>query len=165
VGSTSVVEIIIGNNRGYKIILPHATWTALFQKRTAIEEYVQSTSPSSSVLIIQDLHIQLIKLYNDNIVKLTLRDTSVYMKPLTICFMFKLEHCVEHIYYSSCQYIHTVSEKYKEFVSLLRQTSYIYNKCDAEKLLREKYDETSLLECELLIYALDNIVHDALHDQ
>ena len=164
VGPSSSVEIIICNSRGYKIILTHATWTALFEKRAAIEELVQSTTPSSGLLI-QDLYIQLVKLRNENMVKLTLRNNSICMKPSTVCFIFKLEHCVEHIYHSLCQYIHTVNEKYKLFVSLLRQTSYIYNKCDAEKLLREKYDKTSLLDCELLTYALDNIVNDALGDR
>ena len=36
---------------------------------------------------------------------------------------------------------------------------------NAATLLREKYDETSLLDCEMLAYALDTIVHDALHDK
>ncbi|XP_025995093.1 uncharacterized protein LOC120359889 [Solenopsis invicta] len=163
VGSTSFVEILIGDNRGNQIILAHATWTALFQKRMDIERLVQSTSPSSA-LPIQDLIVQLIKLRNENVVKLTLRDTCMYLKPKTVLFLFELEQCVEHIYYSLYQYTYTVSEKYKHFVSLLRQ-NYVNNKCDAAKLLREKYDKTSLLECEMLAYALDNIVHDALHDK
>ncbi|XP_039303319.1 uncharacterized protein LOC120357265 [Solenopsis invicta] len=163
VGPTSFVEILIGDNRGNQIILAHATWTALFQKRVDIERLAQSTSPSST-LSIQDLIVQLIKLRNENIVKLTLRDTCMYLKPKTVLFLFELEQCVEHIYYSLYQYTYTVSEKYKHFVTLLRQ-NYVNNKCDAAKLLREKYDKTSLLECEMLAYALDNIVRDALHDK
>jgi hypothetical protein len=163
VGPTSFVEILIGDNRGNQIILPYATWTALFQKRMDIERLVQSTPPSSA-LPIQDLIVQLIKLSNEKIVKLTLRDTCMYLKPKTVLFLLELEHCVEHIYYSLYQYTHTVSEKYKHFVSLLRH-NYVNNKCDAVKLLREKYDKTSLLDCEMLVYALDNIVHDTLHDK
>jgi hypothetical protein len=163
VGPTSFVEILIGDNRGNQIILSHATWTGLFQKRMEIERIVQSTKPSSR-LSIQDLIVQLVKLRNENIVKLTLRDTCMYLKPKTVLFLLELEHCVEHIYFSLYQYTYTVSEKYKHFVSLLRQ-NYVNNKCDAAKLLREKYDKTSLLDCEMLVYALDTIVHDALHNK
>ena len=127
VGPISFVEILIGDNRGNQMILPHATWTALFQKRMEIEQLVKSTSPSSAVLI-QDLNVQLIKLRNKNIVKLTLRDTCMYLKPKTVLFLLELEHCVEHIYYSLYQYTYTVSEKYKHFVSLLRQ-NHVNNKC------------------------------------
>jgi len=67
------------------------------------------------------------------IVKLTLHDTCLYMKPATILFLFELEHCVEHAYF--CQNTHMVSEKFKHFVTILRQNC-ITDKCDAEKTLR-----------------------------
>jgi hypothetical protein len=164
-GPISCVEIIIGDIHGRQIILSHSTWLALLQKRTDIDGLMQPTSPSPAILVSQDLNVEPVKLYNNNIVKLTVRDTSIYMKLSTVCFMLGLEHCVEHIYYSLHQYVYIVSEKYKLFVSLVRQTSYIYNQCDAEKLLREKYDKTSLIDCEMFTYALNKIVHDALHDK
>jgi len=55
------------------------------------------TAPSS--LSIQDLVIDLVKIRDADIVKLTLHDTCLYMKPATILFLFELEHCVERAYF------------------------------------------------------------------
>jgi len=41
--------------------------------------------------------------------------------------------------------------------------SYLNNNCDALKKLREVYDKTSLIECELVKYASDEIVDTALY--
>ena len=100
---------------------------------------------------------------NENVVKFALRDTCMYMKPSTVLFMLDLEHCVEHVYYWLCQNMYSVSEKFKQFVSNLRQNC-INNKNDAAESLREYCDKTSLVDCELIIYAMDNIVHAALHE-
>ena len=164
-GPSSSVVVLIGDITGHQIFLTHATWTALFQKRATIKEFVQSTTPSPAILIILDLNMEIVKLHDEILVKLTLRDNTIHMKPSTVCFMLELEHCVQNIYYYLYQSTHTVNEKYKEFVSFLGRTPYVFNKNGAAKLLREKYDKTSLLDCELLTYALDNIVNDALGDR
>jgi len=46
-------------------------------------------------------------------------------------FLFELGQCVEHAYYKLSQCTHGVSEKFKYFVSFLRQ-NYITNKRDAQ---------------------------------
>ena len=78
-------------------------------------------------------------------------------------FMLDLEHCVEHVYYWLCQNMYTVSEKFKQFASYLRQNC-INNINDAAKSLHEYYDKTSPIDCELISYAMDNIVQAALHE-
>ncbi|XP_018401840.1 PREDICTED: uncharacterized protein LOC108779007 [Cyphomyrmex costatus] len=83
VGSMSHVEIAISDTRGNRIILPHATWTAFVEKRADIERLVQSTTPSSS-LMIQDLVMELVKIRDVNTVKLSLCDKCMYMKPSTV---------------------------------------------------------------------------------
>jgi len=77
------------------------------------------------------------------------------MKPATILFLFELEYCVEHAYFWLCQNIHMISEKFEHFTTILRQNC-ITNKCDATKTLR--YNQNLIMDCELLAYALDNIV-------
>jgi len=57
-----------------------------------------------------------------------------------------------------------VSEKFKHFVSYLRRNC-VTNKCDVANILRKIYDKNSHVECELIAYALDNIVYDALHEK
>jgi len=54
-------------------------------------------------------------------------------------------------------------EKFKHFTTFLRQNC-ITNKRDAANILHKIYDKNSIINCELLIYALDNVVHDALYD-
>ncbi|KAL6254022.1 hypothetical protein P5V15_015878 [Pogonomyrmex californicus] len=141
VGPASYVELRIGDNRGNQILLPY--------------QLVQSIAPSS--LSIHDLIIELVQMRNTNIVKFTLRDTCLYMKPSTVFFLFEPEHCVEHVYYC---------EKFKQFINFLRRNC-ITDKHIAIKTLRESdiFDKTSIIDCELLAYAIDNIVHYALHDQ
>ena len=48
----------------------------------------------------------------------------------TVLFLFELGQCVEHAYYKLNQCTHGVSEKFKYFVSFLRQNC-IINKSDA----------------------------------
>ncbi|XP_011686425.1 PREDICTED: uncharacterized protein LOC105449122 [Wasmannia auropunctata] len=95
VGSISHVEILIGDNRGNYIILPYGMWRMFIERRMNIEQLLQSSVPSS--LRIQDLVLDIVKIRNDNIVKLTLNDTCMFMKPSTMLFIFELEHCVEHV--------------------------------------------------------------------
>jgi len=84
---------------------------------------------------------------NIKYVKISLHDTCLHMKPKTILFMFELEHCVEHVYFELCQYIHGVSEKFKYFVTFLRQNC-ITNQCDAANILHKIYDKNSIIECK-----------------
>jgi len=80
----------------------------------------------------------------------------------TILFLFTLEHCDEYVYFG--QSTHMVSEKFKHFVTILRWNC-IIDKCDAEKTLRKIYDKESNIECELIVYVLNNIVYDAFHEK
>ena len=160
-GPVSIVEIFLGDNKGNQIILTHATWTAFIERRADVERLLQSTTAASS-LSIQDLFIELVKIRDANVVKLTLRDSCLYMKPSTILFLFEIEQCVEHVYLWLCQNTQAVSDKFKHFVYIL-QRNYVTNRSDAMKILRETYDKNSLIDCELLAFALDNILYDASH--
>jgi len=61
-----------------------------------------------------------------------------------------------------------ISEKFEHFVTYLRRNC-IINKCDVANILRKIYDTESNIEsnieCELIAYALDNIVYDAFHEK
>jgi len=89
--------MFLDDNKGNQIILSHATWETFIVKYINIEKLMQSTVPAS--LSIRDLVIKLIKICNTDIVKLTLRDTCMYMKPATILFLFTFKHCIEHVYF------------------------------------------------------------------
>jgi len=83
VGLVSSVEMLLGNNKGNRIIkLPHAIWKIFIVRRADIEKLLQSTAPVS--LSIRDLVIGLIKIHDADIMKLTFYDTCMYMKPATI---------------------------------------------------------------------------------
>jgi len=154
--------MLLGDNKGNQIILSHAAWKIFIARRADIEKLLQSTAPAS--LSIRDLVIDLIKIRDADIVKLTLYDICMYMKPAIILSLFTLEHCIEHMYFGICQSTHMVSEKFKHFVTYLRR-NYITNKCDAANVLRKICDTESNIECELIPYALDNIVYDAFHEK
>lgn len=162
VGPASFVELVLGDNRGNKIVLPHATWTTFIKRRADIEQFLQSTTASS--LPIGDLVIELAAIRNESVIKLTLCDTCMYMKPQTVLFLFELEHCVEHVYIWLCQNIHSVNEKFKHFVNTLQQNCIIY-KSDAIKILHKISDKNSPIDCELLAYAIDNIVYNGLYHE
>jgi len=49
-------------------------------------------------------------------------------------------------------------------MSFLRQNC-ITNKSDAANTLYKIYDKNSVIECELIVYSLDYIVHTALYDK
>jgi len=72
VGPVSSVEMFLGDNKGNQIILPHATWKTFIAKRADIEKLMQSSAPAS--LSIRDLVIDLVKICDADIVKLTLYD-------------------------------------------------------------------------------------------
>jgi len=142
------VEMLLGDNKSNQIILPHATWKTFIARRTDIEKLIESTAPAS--LSIRDLVIDLIKIRDANIVKLTLYDTCMYTKPATILFLFTLKNCIEHICFGLCQSTHMVSEKFKHLVTYLRRNC-IIDKCDAANILRKIYDTESNIECKLIV--------------
>ena len=72
------------------------------------------------------------------------------MKPTTVFFLFELEQCVEHAYYKLSQCTQDVSEKFKYFVSFLRQNC-ITSKRDTANTLHKIYDKNSIIECELVV--------------
>ncbi|KYN29365.1 hypothetical protein ALC57_01192, partial [Trachymyrmex cornetzi] len=160
-GPMSQVEIAIGDTLGNRIVLPHATWMAFVEKRADIQQLVRSSTPSP--LMIQDLVIELVKIRDVDKVKLSLCDKCVYMKPITL-FMLKLKQCVEHAYFYLCQYTNIVSDKFDYFVSYLRQNC-IKNKLETVNTLRRIYDKNSAIACELIVYTVDNIVYNALHEK
>jgi len=96
-------------------------------------------------------------------VKLKSCDACLYMKSSTVLFMFELEHCINHAYFELCKNTYVVNEKFKQFVTYLRQNC-IVNRFDAANILRKIYDKNSNVECELIAFALNNIVHNALYD-
>jgi len=110
VGLVSFVEMLLGDNKGNQIILPHATWETFIAKRADIEKLMQSTAPA--LLSIRDLVIDLVKIHDADIIKLTLYDICMYIKPAIILLLFTLEHCVEHAYFELCQNTHMGSEKF-----------------------------------------------------
>ena len=123
---------------------------------------MQSSTPSKVMIL--NLVIEFIKIRDVDNVKLSLCEKSLCMKLSTILFMFELVQCVEHIYFDLCQYINITSDKFKHFVIHLRQNC-INNKSDAIDTLHRIYDKNSYIECELIIYAVDNIVYNALHEK
>jgi len=76
--------------------------------------------------------------------------------------MLEIVHCVGNALCSIRQHVFKIDAKFKEFVTIIRQNC-LNNKYDALKKLREVYDKTSLIECELVMYALDEIVDIALY--
>jgi len=77
-------------------------------------------------------------------------------------FYLDLEHCVKNALRSIWQNLFKVEAKFKEFVIIIRQNC-INNKCDAFKKLCEVYVKTSLIDCELVICALDDIVDNTIN--
>jgi len=53
--------------------------------------------------------------------------------------------------------MHIVNEIFKYFITLLG-VNCIVDKCNAVDFLRKIYNKKSNIECELIVYTLDNIV-------
>jgi len=100
-----------------------ASCNMFIAKRANTEKFMLSTAPAS--LSIRDLVIELVKICDTDIVKLTLRDIYMYMKLATILFLFTLEHCVENVYFGLCQSTYMVSEKFEQFVIYLQFVTYL----------------------------------------
>jgi len=72
---------------------------------------------------------------------------------VNLLFMFEFKHCRERILWA------VPSSKFKYFVTLLGE-NYIIDKCNAVDFLRKICNKKSNIECELIVYALDNIVNN-----
>jgi len=90
-------------------------------------------------------------------------DACLYMKSSNVLFMFELEHCINHTYFELRKNTYVVNEKFKLFLTFLHQNC-ITNRFDAANILRKICDKNSNVECELIAYALNNNVHNALYD-
>jgi len=102
--------------------------------------------------------IEIIKMRDMNVVKLTLRETCLYMKPSTMLFKFKLKHSSRTPKYTlSCASIRIPSTKNLNVLTLLGENC-IIDKCDAVDFLRKIYKKSNI-ECELIVYALDNSIN------
>jgi len=163
------VDLLLGDNKGNRIVLPYRTWRALIERRVDVERFVENerfgqTTEASSSLAIHELNVKIVKLGAKRIVKLKLGEDCIFLKPATMQFIFELEYCVEQVYYTLYQSVTTVTEKFKYFVNFLRQNC-VTNKRDAKHMLCTSYDKNSQIECELITYAIDLIVGDALHGE
>ena len=78
--------------------------------------------------------------------------------------MLELKQCIEHIYFDLCHYTNIISDKFKYFVTHLRQNCIQQKRC-YRYTLRRIYDKNSYIECEFIIYTVDDIVYNALHEK
>ena len=125
-----------------------------------IERFLQSNKPPS--LSIRDLVMEHVKIRDASVVKLILHDSCLYMKPSTILFLFELEHCVNHEYLKLCQNIEAVNASFDRLVDHLQSDLFAPERDEAVKILRDVYDKTSVIDCELLAYAVDELLYDTL---
>jgi len=142
----TTIVVRITDNRGNRIYMSLATWETIMEHRADIEQLVQST-PEAISREIHNFIIEIVKIRNENLVKFTSHDTSIYMKPSTVRFMLDLEHCVKNA--SLDKNLFKLEAKFKGFVTIIRQNC-INNKCDAFKKLCKIYDKTSFIDCKLL---------------
>ncbi|KAL6427151.1 hypothetical protein ACFW04_008653 [Cataglyphis niger] len=89
VETTSCVELVLGDNRD-------------------IERLVQS-----SPLRIRDLIIEVVKISDSDIIKMTMYDNSLYIKLQNVLYLFDFEKCIDHMYYWLCENTHIVNKKFK----------------------------------------------------
>ncbi|KAL6445441.1 hypothetical protein ACFW04_000783 [Cataglyphis niger] len=137
VGPESFVELHLGDIRGNHIILPHKTSEIFIKRRVDIERF---------------LHV----------VKFTVDDSCLYMKPATILFLFELEHCVNHEYLKLYKNTEDVNASFDQFVRYLQSNMPSVMREDAVKILRDVCDKTSIIDCELVAYAVDELLCETL---
>ena len=65
------------------------------QKRADIERLQSAETP----LWIQDMVFEVVKMSNSQIIKMTLSNNSLYMKPSTLLHLFDFENCIRHMYF------------------------------------------------------------------
>ncbi|XP_011858101.1 PREDICTED: uncharacterized protein LOC105555683 [Vollenhovia emeryi] len=161
VPDASYVEFILGDNRGNKMALNYSTWMEFNKKRAEIEQLFKSTDASSSVQI-DNLVLELVRMYNKKVVKFTLDDTCMYMNMSTVLFLLKLEHCVEHVYRKQSEDTDAVNESFDQFVCCLQSNMTSAERDDAIGILYEVYNKTSVIDCELIVYAVDELIVETL---
>jgi len=86
------VQIAIGDNRGNRMFTSWKTWKTFIERRAEIKRLMQSTVSSSPI---QDLNVELVKIYNTNNVKLK---NSMFVHEIIVFFLFELEQCVKHVF-------------------------------------------------------------------
>ncbi|XP_011864703.1 PREDICTED: uncharacterized protein LOC105560290, partial [Vollenhovia emeryi] len=127
----SYVEIILGDNQGHQIELDQSIWKEYRQNQSNIDQLLKATDASSSSAIqLNHLAIELVRMRHGNIVKVTSNNTSMYMKPSTILFLFELEYCVDSIYCELCADLETVHESFEELVHVQDMWMSGEKKCD-----------------------------------
>lgn len=84
------------------------------------------------------------------------------MKPSTLQYLFNFEKCIDHMYFWLCENTHSVTEKFNQFVNILQRDN-IRDASNAAKAIRDSpmFDNESLIDCELLTCAVNDILHDA----
>ncbi|KAL6420896.1 hypothetical protein ACFW04_012123 [Cataglyphis niger] len=138
-GPESFMKLYLGDIRRNHILLPHETWEIFIKRRVDIERF-QSNTPSS-------------------VAKLTVDDSCLYMKPATILFLF--EHCVNHEYLKLYENTE-VNASFDQFVRCLQINIPSAIREDAVKILRNVCDKTSIIDCELVAYAVDELLCETL---
>ncbi|KAL6418856.1 hypothetical protein ACFW04_014208 [Cataglyphis niger] len=146
--SESFVELHLGDIRRNHIILPHKTWEMFIKRRVDIERFLQSKTPSS--LKIEYLVMEHMILACDD------------MKPATILFLFELEHCVNHEYLKLYENTEDVNASFDQFVPCLQSNMPSVMRENAVKILRDVCDKTFIIDCELVAYAVDELLCETL---
>ncbi|KAL6429497.1 hypothetical protein ACFW04_008281 [Cataglyphis niger] len=139
VAAVSCMELFLGDNWGSQIALPFEMWKSL-----------------------KHLIIEVVKISDSDIIKITMYNNSLYMKLQTVLYLFDFERCIDHMYYWLCENTYIVNEKFKQFVKVLQHNN-ITNVCDAAKAILENdiFNRESLIDCELLACVVNDILCDA----
>ncbi|XP_025161975.1 uncharacterized protein LOC112590243 [Harpegnathos saltator] len=116
----SVVEIVLGDNRGNELILHTDTWGKLMENHGAIRRLLEAR-PSYFPLRIQNLGVKLFELNGSKIVKLMQYSKSLYLSPATMNKLFTYEYCIDHIYTQLSEQAYLVRSRILTFVKVLRE--------------------------------------------
>ena len=164
VQSIPLVEIVLGDNHGNQLLLHLPTWKTLMEKRTDIEKHAQLIE--SAPLWIDELMVEFCIMYNSRIVKMSLHNKSLYFKLETMKFLFNLERCIDHMYSQLSENTQLVHMKFSNFVTVLQRhdvAGKTLDSCHIAKTIcdSEYFDGESLIDCELLACAMNDIVDAA----
>ncbi|KAL6417347.1 hypothetical protein ACFW04_012805 [Cataglyphis niger] len=154
----SFVELHLGDIRKNHIILSHEIWETFIERHVDIERFFQSNTSSLRIVY---LVMEYVKIHDASVVKL-IDDFCLYMKSLTILFLLKLEHCINHEYLNLCKKTKDVNAIFDQFLCCLQSVMPSAMKEDAVKILRELYDKRPVIHCELVAYAVDELLCETL---
>ncbi|KAL6416953.1 hypothetical protein ACFW04_014779 [Cataglyphis niger] len=121
-----------------------------------IRRFLQSNILSS--LRIEYLVMEHVKIHDASVVKFTIDDSCLYIKPATILFLFELEHCVNHEYLKLYENTEDVNASFDQFIRCLQNKALCLMREDAVKILRDVCDKISIIDCELVAYAVDELL-------